>query len=109
MDGRPRSILRSRTVGAAMSTWVITGGSGFLGHHLARRLVAMGHDVRTLDLEPPDRELVQAGVDGLVGDVRDAGLARAACRGTDVLVHAAAALPIRRSRDEIWSVNVAGT
>ena len=33
-----------------MSTWAITGGSGFLGHHLARELVGAGHAVRTLDV-----------------------------------------------------------
>ena len=30
----------------------IKGGAGFLGLHLSRRLVADGHDVRTLDLAP---------------------------------------------------------
>ena len=30
--------------------WAISGGAGFLGLHLARRLLADGHEVRTLDL-----------------------------------------------------------
>ena len=45
-----------------MALWAITGGSGFLGLHLARRLLADGHDVRTLDLEPLDDDLSAAGV-----------------------------------------------
>src|SRR6266545_3918170 len=32
--------------------WSISGGAGFLGLHLARRLLANGHDVRTLDVVP---------------------------------------------------------
>ena len=34
--------------------WAISGGAGFLGLHLARRLLADGHEVRTLDLAPLD-------------------------------------------------------
>jgi nucleoside-diphosphate-sugar epimerase len=91
-----------------VATWAITGGSGFLGVHLARRLATNGNLVRTLDLEPPDDELGAAGVQSVVGDIRDAEKARELCAGMDVLVHAAAALPIRRSANEIRSVNVDG-
>lgn len=91
-----------------MAAWAITGGSGFLGVHLARRLAVNGNRVRTLDLEPPDDELRQVGVEAVVGDIRDPDKARELCRDMDVLVHAAAALPIRRSASEIRSVNVGG-
>lgn len=91
-----------------MSTWAITGGSGFLGHHLARELVGAGHAVRTLDVESLDAE-PEPGVEALVGDVRDPERASRLCEGVEVLVHAAAALPIRRSKEEIWSINVEGT
>ncbi len=92
-----------------MSTWALTGGGGFLGSHLADRLVAMGHLVRTLDREPVDEDAPRAGVETVLGDVRNPERARELCRGADVLVHAAAALPIRRSAEEIWSVNLKGT
>ncbi|MGH2922345.1 MAG: NAD-dependent epimerase/dehydratase family protein [Gaiellaceae bacterium] len=88
-----------------MSVWAITGGSGFLGLHLSRRLLLEGHTVRSLDLEPAELPAVE----GIVGDVRDPVAARLVCRGAEVLVHAAAALPIRGSRRAIWSVNVEGT
>jgi nucleoside-diphosphate-sugar epimerase len=89
--------------------WSISGGAGFLGLHLARRLLADGHDVRTLDVVPLDDLELERGVDELRGDVRDADAVRRLCTGADVVVHAAAALPIQASRDAIRSVNVAGT
>jgi nucleoside-diphosphate-sugar epimerase len=87
----------------------ISGGAGFLGLHLARRLSADGHGVRTLDLLRLGPGEPVPGVDELVGDIRRERDAHALCVGTDVLVHAAAALPIAKGRREIRSVNVDGT
>src|SRR5215470_4401556 len=89
--------------------WAITGGAGFLGLHLARRLVASGHEVRTLDLAPLDDAGLEANVEELRGDVRDLTAVARLVAGADVLVHAAAALPIQASRESIRSVNVGGT
>jgi nucleoside-diphosphate-sugar epimerase len=89
--------------------WAISGGAGFLGLHLARRLVADGHTVRTLDLAPLDDPALDGAVGELRGDVRDPAAVGRLVDGADVLVHAAAALPIRGSRDEIVAVNVGGT
>lgn len=70
----------------------------------------MGHSVRSLDLEPPGGEPAEGvHVEELAGDIRDPERARELCHGAEVLVHAAAALPIRRSHEEIRSVNVEGT
>jgi nucleoside-diphosphate-sugar epimerase len=89
--------------------WAISGGAGFLGLHLARRLVGDGHAVRTLDLAPLDDPALEGSVEELRGDVRDPAAVGRLVDGADVLVHAAAALPIRGSRDEIVGVNVGGT
>ena len=89
--------------------WSISGGAGFLGLHLARRLLAGGQTVRTLDVVPLDEPDLERSVEELRGDVRDPSAARRLVQGADVLVHAAAALPIRGSRDEITAVNVGGT
>src|SRR6187551_1083919 len=86
----------------------ISGGAGFLGLHLARRLVAGGHEVRTLDLAPLDDAALEGRVEELHGDVRRTADARRLVAGADVLVHAAAALPIQVSRAAIRSVNVEG-
>ena len=89
--------------------WAISGGAGFLGLHLARRLLDEGRRVRTLDLAPLDDERLERAVDELRGDVRDTRLAAQLVAGADVVVHAAAALPIQASRASIFSVNVGGT
>ncbi len=89
--------------------WAITGGAGFLGLHLSRRLLARGDSVRTLDLAPLADEGLEREVEEVRGDVRDPARARELVRGADVLVHAAAALPIQVSSAAIHSVNVGAT
>src|SRR6476469_943457 len=89
--------------------WAISGGAGFLGLHLARRLLADGHEVRTLDVVPLDDAELEGSVEELRGDVRDHARVRELVSGAAVVVHAAAALPIQASRDSIRSVNVTGT
>ena len=89
--------------------WSISGGAGFLGLHLARRLLADGPDVRTLDVVPLDDVELERSVDELRGDIRDRDSVGKLVQGSDVVVHAAAALPIQASRGSIRSVNVGGT
>jgi nucleoside-diphosphate-sugar epimerase len=89
--------------------WAISGGAGFLGLHLARRLLRDGGEVRTLDTAPLDDPGLEASVEELRGDIRDPAASARLAAGADVLVHAAAALPILGSREAIRSVNVGGT
>src|SRR5256885_15249772 len=88
--------------------WAISGGAGFLGLHLARRLLADGHEVRTLDVVPLDDAELERSVQELRGDVRDRDRVRELVAGADLVAHAAAALPIQASRESIRSVDVAG-
>jgi nucleoside-diphosphate-sugar epimerase len=87
----------------------ISGGAGFLGLHLARRVLADGGTVRTLDVAPLDDRELERGVEDVRGDIRSERDVRVLVDGADVLVHAAAALPIQSSRAAIRSVNVEGT
>ena len=90
-------------------TVAISGGAGFLGRHLARHLCGAGEQVRTLDLAPLDSHELETVVEELRGDVRDPEAVGRLVRGAEVVVHAAAALPIQASRGAIFSVNVDGT
>src|ERR671924_213501 len=87
---------------------LITGGAGFIGSHLADRLLADGHDVRALDnLEPQVHrnglrpEYLAAGVELHTGDVRDRDAVGRALDGVDAVVHFAAAVGVGQSMYEI--------
>lgn len=86
---------------------LVTGGSGFLGTHLADALAGAGYDVRTLDILPagPSRY----GHERVLADVRDGDAVARAVSGCDVVVDNAARVPISRSSlAEYREVNVAG-
>ena len=64
---------------------LVTGGSGFIGSHVADKAIAAGHDVVVLDTrESP------YGVETILGDVTDLDDVAAAARGVDAIVHLAA-------------------
>lgn len=87
-------------------TVLVTGGAGFLGINLVRRLLALGYDVRSLDIADfsyPERTQVTA----VTGDIRDKSTVDAVMAGVDVVVHTAAALPLY-SPEDIYSTDIDG-
>jgi nucleoside-diphosphate-sugar epimerase len=91
-----------------VKAFLITGGAGFLGINLARYLLERGHAVSSLDLVSFDYPDCRDRVTAVVGDVRDREAVDCAVAGADVVVHAAAALPLYEPRD-IWTTDVEGT
>jgi nucleoside-diphosphate-sugar epimerase len=85
----------------------ITGGAGFLGYHLARGLGGE-HELTLLDIAPFDPTDYPAGVRCHNADVRDEDALCHLLAGQDVVIHAAAALPLWKRRD-IRAINVRGT
>ena len=80
---------------------LITGGAGFIGSHLADRLLAEGHEVRAFDnLDPQVHpsgqrpEYLDAVVELQVGDVRDHEAVGRALEGVDAVYHFAAAVGV---------------
>lgn len=95
-----------------MSHYLVTGGCGFIGSHLADALVAAGHDVRILDdLSTGKRENAPVAADITIGDVADAETVRTAMAGMDGCFHLAAIASVVRSNEE-WvrthQVNLTG-
>ncbi len=87
--------------------WLVTGGAGFLGINLIRHLLARGDSVVSLDREPfdyPERSKITE----IRGDIRVRADVERAAVGCDVVVHAAAALPLYPP-DEIHTIDVDGT
>jgi nucleoside-diphosphate-sugar epimerase len=88
----------------------VTGGSGFLGRHLIRRLVREGHQVLALARSDEAAATVAAlgaePVHGDLGVVRDLA---AEVQGTDVVVHAAATTRQWGRRGDFHDDNVEGT
>lgn len=87
--------------------YLITGGSGFLGVNLVRYLLDRGHSVRVLDIASCDYP-ERGAVDVVTGDVRDPGAVARAAAGAEVVIHAAAALPLGKPED-IFSTDATGT
>jgi dihydroflavonol-4-reductase len=96
-------------------TVLVTGGTGFVGSHVAARLVARGHDVRLLVRDPAKvarapalRDVTIADV--VVGDVTDTAAVARALEGCTHVVHAAAHVSLaERDADRAEAVNVGGT
>jgi nucleoside-diphosphate-sugar epimerase len=89
-------------------TYVITGGSGFLGINLARYLLAQGQNVVSLDLLPFDYPDCRDKVRAITGDIRKPEDVRKAVTGARIVVHGAAALPLYKPED-IYSTDIEGT
>src|SRR3984893_6889726 len=77
----------------SMKTYAVTGGTGFIGSALVRRLAGKGHRVRVLDdnSRGAARKLGDAAsaVELLTGDIRDARAVKDAVRGADCVCHLA--------------------
>jgi dTDP-L-rhamnose 4-epimerase len=99
---------------------LITGGAGFIGSHLADRLLARGYRVRVLDnlVEQVHGEArarpsyLSPRVELCVGDVRQASDVSSALQGVDVVFHLAALVGVGQSMyqaADYVDVNVRGT
>ncbi|MDQ1468056.1 MAG: hypothetical protein QOH10_2471 [Actinomycetota bacterium] len=94
---------------------LVTGGTGFVGSHVAARLAETGRAVRLLVRDPAKLARVPAlagtpSIDVVVGDVTDRGSVERALNGCTAVVHAAAHVSLaERDAARMEAVNVGGT
>ena len=99
-----------------MATYLVTGGAGFIGSHLAEELVKRGENVRVIDNFFSGKAENMASfindVEFYEGDIRDEELLKKIMPGVDYVLHHAAVASVPRSvenPEESTDVNVMGT
>jgi UDP-glucose 4-epimerase len=83
-----------------MASYLVTGGAGFIGSHLAEELLRRGHRVRVVDSLITGKRANLACIPAaefLEGDLADAGVAERATAGVDYVLHQAAIPSVPRS------------
>ena len=94
---------------------LVTGGTGFVGSHVTRQLLAKGHTIRLLVRDPDKagqfyRQFDQGVPELFQGDVTDSASVTKALADCDAVVHAAAGTPISvPSKEQLFAVNIGGT
>ncbi|MFP5318278.1 MAG: NAD-dependent epimerase/dehydratase family protein [Acidimicrobiia bacterium] len=86
---------------------LVTGGSGFLGSHLVRALVAAGHPVRAVARSEDAAGRVPDGAEVVPGDLDDPESLKAAAAGCELVYHLAGIY--RGTAAEMHGSHVAGT
>jgi len=99
-----------------MGLYIVTGGAGFIGSHLAAALAERGDRVRVVDDlstgRPENLAPLGSAVELVQADVADFDRVREACRGADGIFHEAAQVSVPQSvADPVrsYEVNVTGT
>lgn len=99
-----------------MDKYLVTGGAGFIGSHIAEELAAKGFFVRVVDnFLTGKKENIAPFLDGIElirGDIRDPELCREALKDIDYVLHQAALPSVPRSvKDPLLTnaINIEGT
>lgn len=93
--------------GVKKHKFFITGGSGFYGINMIRKLLSKGDEVVSYDLLPfeyPEKDQIVS----IVGDIRNFEFLKKSMEGCDIVIHAAAALPLY-SKEDIFSTDIDGS
>ena len=87
---------------------LVTGGAGFLGKAIVQRLLAQGHEVKSL-CRGHYPELEAMGVEVFRGDLADPEVVLQAAQGCDRVYHVAAKAGVWGSYNDFYKPNVLGT
>lgn len=96
--------------------FVVTGGAGFIGSHIAKHLVSTGHSVTIFDDlsngKKDNLDSIIEKIDFVNGDIRNFELLKSTLKNTDGVFHEAALASVQESfskQHEYHDVNVKGT
>lgn len=96
--------------------YLVTGGAGFIGSHIAHRLLEIGEDVRILDNfstgNRANLDALRGRAEVIEGDIRDPEVVHRAASGIQTIFHQAAEPSVPRSIADpagTYDVNVSGT
>ena len=94
-----------------MKTVLLTGANGFLGSHIAGKLLEQGYAVRAFVRPSGQLESLNGlPLDRWQGDLRDADNVMAATYGCDFVIHAGASAQVNPARSPVvWDINMRGT
>ena len=87
---------------------LVTGGGGFLGKAIVKRLRERGDEVCSFSRNPHP-ELTEMGVEHCRGELADAGAVKRAAEGCDIIFHVAAKAGVWGPYEEFYRANVLGT
>ena len=94
-----------------MRQFLVTGGAGFIGSHIAERLVQRGDRVRVLDNlstgHESNMETFRDRIEFIQGDLVDAAAVAGAVRDVDCVIHQAALASVPRSVEAPLDTNAA--
>lgn len=97
-----------KDVSVNFNSALVTGGGGFVGGAVVRRLLELGVEVRVLGRNPYP-ELSKLGVQCVVGNLCDEDVMMQATRGVDVVFHVAALAGVWGPWKDYYRTNVVGT
>lgn len=109
-EAAPRTAAERRFAGQKVGKVLVTGATGFLGHHLVAALVRCGADIRVLARDKNQVACeIAAHVELAQGDLRDPASLGAALRGVDTVFHCAAVTTNAMPWTTHHETNVCGT
>lgn len=100
------------------SSFLVTGGAGFIGSNLVEKILELGYKVRVLDNFSTGEKrnieefLCNSNFELIEGDIRDLVTCQQACNGVDYILHQAALCSVPRSINDPKTtndVNITGT